>query len=352
MLDKSAMRKGAAAIKESVDKANSGGDREFKPFLRSIYWKGDEDNRYLLFLNEIEDIPKLLINGFIPDPDNDGWFTNALARTEPIVGERLDPMEEKWNYQPREMNVAIAVELEPQIEIVKGRERPRGFEVATTTFERKIRDDDGEPTDEIEEITIPSIGVIIQSPNNFGNQLTSFDANEAPLHECAVKVTRVGSGTDTAYSVQGYPDQEIDLSNLVEFVDGISYFGDRKDEVLESIAELSDEDAALEVGAVLLDLYIDELGDEDRYDHLFEGITENAKYGKKEKKDNKKRTRDSVRPSRPSQRKAAQEEPEADSDPEPVAKPKTRTKKAAPATDRMQELRERAAAKRGEVATA
>ncbi len=335
-LNKDAMRKGAAAIKESVDRAAQGGGT-FKPFLRNIYWKDDEDYHYLLILNPIDDIPKLSMQRMLPSPDNEGWFTDALARTEPIVGEKTDPMEDVWLYAPKDTNVMVAVELEPQYEMVKGRQRPRGFEVATITFNRRILDEDGEVTEETEEVTAPAIGVISQSPNNFGNQLTAYDANDYPIHEGPIKIMRVGSGTETAYSVQGYPDQEVDLTNLIEFVDGISYLQDRKDEVLEACKELEPNEAALLIGEALLDLYIEELGDEERYNRILDGITEPSRYPSKKGKKSKKAA-PKERPARPSQRRAAREEPAEEGSDEP--------KEAPPASDRMQELRKRAAATR------
>lgn len=371
-------RRGAAAIAESQAKAKSGGG-SFRPFTPSLFWKDDGDEKYLLFLNQLDDIPTVDMIGYIPverkkgDGETFTYFEQVIARTSDVIGEDSDPMVDDWDGNPKDTCVAVAVELEPSFETVKGRKRPVGFEVKTNTYERRVRDDEGELTDETEEVTTPVLGFVTQSPHNFFNVVTSFDANDAPIDQCAVKITRVGSKTDTTYTIQGYPEQEVDLGGLLDYVDGISYLGDDLDDVIEQIDGLEDGDAALLVGTVLLDKRLDELCDRDRYDELYKGLKKTLDPWKNKGKGGKgKASARKDRPARRSQRRTQVENDAADAaeetqgqggdrseepeeTPEPKAKPAR--KRAAPKADsgdakasKLDELRARQAARKAKVA--
>jgi hypothetical protein len=350
----SEIRRGSAAIQEA---AKSSGKGEFRPFLPSIYWKDDQEEHYILFLNEIEDTPLFDMIQYIPVEG--GYFQETVSKTDQFFGERSDAFEKDWDATARKTNVAIAVELEPVVEVVNKRRKPRGFEVKTVEYERRIFDDDGEATDETEEVTAPAVGYVAQSPNNFFNQISNYDANEAPVTETALKVTRIGKDKTTVYQIIGYDELPIDLTNLVEYVDGISYLGDDLDPLLDEIEKLTPEEAALAIGKKLLDKREEELIDDDRYQELLDGVTESMdKFGNKKKS---KKDKDPPR-SRVASRRAAKKEdpPEAEengdepdepaSDPEATeeVKPARKAKaKKAPAKQtpetRMAELRAKAA---------
>lgn len=349
----SEIRRGSAAIQ---DAAKSSGTSEFRPFLPSIYWKDDQEERYVLFLNEVEDMPLFDMIQYIPTES--GFFQETVSKTDPFFGERSDAFESEKDATIRKTNVAIAVELEPVVEVVNKRRKPRGFEVKTVEYERRVFDDDGEATGETEEVTAPAVGYVAQSPNNFFNQVSNYDANEAPVTATALKITRIGKDKTTVYQIVGYDELPIDLSNLVGFIDGISYLGDDLDPLLDEIENLSEEEAALVIGRKLLDKREEELIDDDRYQELLEGVTESMdKYGNKKK--NKKKEKDPPR-SRAAARRAAktkEPEPEGDgdepdepaSDPEPTEEVKPARKAAKKATtkqtpeSRMAELRAKAA---------
>jgi hypothetical protein len=353
----SEIRRGSAAIQ---DAAKSSGTSEFRPFLPSIYWKDDQEERYVLFLNEVEDMPLFDMIQYIPT--DSGFFQETVSKTDPFFGERSDEFESKWDATIRKTNVAIAVELEPVVEVVNKRRKPRGFEVKTVEYERRIFDDDGEATGETEEVTAPAVGYVAQSPNNFFNQVSNYDANEAPVTATALKITRIGKDKTTVYQIVGYDELPIDLSNLVGYIDGISYLGDDLDPLLDEIEDLSPEEAALAIGRKLLDKREEELIDDDRYQELLEGVTESMdKYGNKKK--NKKKEKDPPRSRAAARRSTKATEPEPEdagddpdepaSDPEPTeeVKPARKAaKKAAAKTstkqspeDRMAELRKKAA---------
>ena len=61
----SEVRRGSAAIQEAAKSSGGGG---FRPFLPAHYWKGEEgEERYLLFLNAVEDMPLFDMIQYIPD---------------------------------------------------------------------------------------------------------------------------------------------------------------------------------------------------------------------------------------------------------------------------------------------
>jgi hypothetical protein len=310
-------RRGAAAIAKAQENAKSSGT--FRPFTPSLFWKDPGDKKYLLFLNPLDDIPTVDMIGFIPvvQKKGDGTkytsYEQVIARTSDVIGEESDPMVDDWDAKPRETCVAVAVELEATFEEVeikgKTRKRSTGFEVATTVFERRIRDDKGDLTDDTEEVESPAIGFITQSPHNFFNVVTSFDANTAPIEDTAVCITRVGEKKSTVYSIDGFEDQEIDLGGLVECVDGISYFTEEeRDALLDEIEDKDDAEAAQIIGAAMLDKRLEELIDKDRYNELYEGIDSTLdKWSGKAKSKAKGERKE--RSSRRSQRRSRSEEP-------------------------------------------
>lgn len=334
-------RKGASAIKESQERSSSGGD--FIPFTPSLFWTkdGDSTEKYVLFLNPMDEIVTASVTGFIPvtvKGRDKPMYEQVIARTDSAIGESTDPMSDEWGADPKETCIAVAVVLDPVIEEVNGRKRPVGFEVATNTYERRIKDDEGELTEDKEEVEVPVMGFVTQSPFNFFNLVQSFDESEGPIESTAMKIKRIDKNT---YSVDGYIGAPIDLSGLVDCIDGLSYLGKDMDELLDLIDEdQTEEDQAATIGAFLLDKRLEELCDRERYDRLHEGIDKPFRFGKKDKSsDKKEKSSKRERPARRSQRRgskdpapeesAPESEPEADAPKEKPAR-KTRTRAAKP----------------------
>lgn len=349
-------RRGADAVAKAQQKAKSGGN--FSPFAPEIFWQKDKDERYLLFLNPMSEIPTVDMISFIPQVRKKGdgekftVYERVIARTDAAIGEDSDAMEDDWQGKPRDTCVAVAVELEPTLEDVRGRMRPTGFTIKTNTYERKVRDDDGKVTDEIEEVVTPIIGFIHASPHNFFNVVAAYDSSESEIERTPVKITRVGSGTDTVYTVTGYEDQTVDLTPLLEEIEGVSYLPEEDMNALVAAVDAadSDEDAALIIGEVMLDKRLEELADPDRYEKLYESITETLDKWAKDKKSTKGsgRKASSTRPSRRSSRRSAEptveeaEEVKADveadaAEPEKAKPARTRTRKAAPKAEKKAE---------------
>ncbi len=266
----------------------------FRPFLPQIYWKGSGDEKFILILNRLDDIMRVEFHPYL-ETDNRGL--SIIARTDPGIGERYDPIQQEWGYAPRLTDLMIAVELEPFFEsrTVNGRTRESvgGFTVITKTYERRVRNDDGELTDETEEFEIPAIGYIAQSPYNFGNQLNAYENNDNPIHLTPFKITQVGTQSTKQYNLQGYPDAEYDLSNLFALINNTSFvqnpeeldellYGDAEEHNIEDV-----EAAALTIGNYILDLKLAELSDPDIYDETLKAITKPPRFTKPVKEESK-----------------------------------------------------------------
>jgi len=292
---------------EAIAAAGKGNGGKFRAFTPQIQWKAG-DEKYLLFLLDVDETPVMLTHEWIDCGEKevgDKKFTDwgfFISRTDPEIGEDFDPLTEKGS-TPKKRVYSVAVELEPVLaDTGKGRARPTGFTVKTETYTRKT--DDGD-----EEVTTPVIGVISQAQKNFFNIVTSHDDSDGPITEYPFKVKRIGGDSDTAYSFTPYFDQEIDLSDLVEYVEGISYLSRDEDtwnELEPVLAEAEDEQEAAHLIAVaLLEKRLNELADYDLYKEKTDHIERiESKYGSDEKKEKKER------PARKSQRTKAEESPE------------------------------------------
>ncbi len=313
--NKEAARRGNEIVERGTGNGN------FRPFLPSIYWKNADDEHCVLILNALEEITRL---DFHPYIDTEDGPRSVIARTDPTIGERTDPISDTWNYKPRLTDLMIAVELEPEYEVkmVNGRERKsvNGFIVSTRTIERRLRDEDGELTEDKEEVEIPLVGYIAQSPYNFGNQLNSYEHSENPINLTPFRITKVGEGSGATFRFDGYPDAEFDLTNLLEYIENISYI-QNPDEILELIDNVDQTEAASIIGEYLLDLKLEELADPEYYDEIFKAIDKPARFGKK---DVKKEV--NTRPKRTTQRRATSASTEdigstdSDNSSEPVEK--------------------------------
>ena len=329
--DRDALRKGSKAIDEAVEARKQGGG-DFTPFLSNIFWRNDKDFRYLLFLNPIEESPQVHVFHPYLDCDDDRPHM-VMARIDPSIGEKTDPVHDQWNYKPRLTNLAIAVELEPTMTVVKGYEKPTGFEVKLRAFDRKIRNDKGELTDETEEVIVPEIGLVAQSPYNFFNQLRAYDATENAVHATPLKVTRLGEKSDVTYAIAGY-DVPLDRGGLLDYWQNINYIAAEDIDSLEG----DEEEFCIALGDYLLYKRIEELANPDNYNEILGKISKPAKFG-----DTKKEKAKPVRQVRPSQRrgKAA---PEGEAEAPAVSK-------SSSVEERISELRQKgktAAAKKDE----
>ena len=264
-------RRGLGAIEQA---ANRKGGSKFKGFAPEIRWRDDGEKKYILVLSNFEDddpnaVCSIDLHEFIPvgtgEKANGETYTryeSFASRKDPISGsESYDDLEDRLGNKPRTRCIGVALELEPEFEVVKGRKRPIGFSVKTDTFTRKT--DGG--TDEVGQ---PAIGLIIQSAFPVCSPLGSLDESQGPLSELPIEVTRRGKDVNSRYDFVPYMDLPVDLSNLFENLDGITYIGDELEGVKSDIIAKGDIEAAQLVGQILVDKRLSELSDKDRYEEL------------------------------------------------------------------------------------
>lgn len=345
-------RRGAAAVEAA---ASSQGGGNFAPFVPEIFWKDADEKKYILVLTPMDEVGAFDLHDFIEvekEKANGETYTSYesfLSRKDPFIGETFDKIEDELDRKSKVRCIGVAVELEPVLKDVKGRKRPVEFSVKTGTFTK--RTEDGE-----EDVEYPLIGLISQSSKLMWSPLNGLDESQGPLAELPLEVTRRipgGKKSETAYEFAPFLDIPVDLSPVVDYIDGISYIADKLEEILpdvEAAAIESDLEAAQVIAKALFDRRIAELADPDRYEEYLGDVDELEppawEKGKK-KKTEKKRTV-GTRTARPSQRRAKKDpdeveeisEPESESEPEAEVEPEE-TEKAAPKTDRFAKLKAR-----------
>jgi hypothetical protein len=348
-------RRGAAEIEKASERKGGG---NFNAFAPSIYWKGDKEIKYVLLLNDIESIPRLDLIDMVPvrefdrgDGTTGTAYEMVIDRRDPGLGslrQRSEPLVDEFGARSRDSNLMVAVELEPITEKVRNREVPRGFRVATKEVTRRLRDDQGELTDDTEEITVPIYGFINGAANNFGAALASIDATEMEVHTGAIKVMRVGKDKNTQYQMKGFPEIPVDLGPLIDGLDYINYLtSEEREELAAYVSSVdNDEDVAQELGRVLLEKRLQEIADGEHYEEVLAAVRERNEWLNPFDKEGAKKfaarksgepVEEVERPKRTSQRSTRKPAAEADSDSTPQENP-----------DRMNalaELRNRVAAK-------
>lgn len=287
-------RRGSAAI-SAAQESNKGSG--FKPFCPNIAWTKDREEKYVIFLNPADEIPTVDLHEWIVVGHTKGGkplYEQFLSRKDPAIGESTDDIEDRLGQKAKSRTIGVAVELEPTFSTVKGRQRPTGFKVKTDTYERKL---EGGGT---QEVTYPVLGVVVQSPLNFYGWLGSFNEGTANIEETPLHVLRRGKDTNTAYDFTPYIDQPVDFAPLVEHIMGIGYLQDSEG-LEDALKGLSEAEAAVHIGSVMLEKRLNELADEERYAELVAPIEElENKWGA-----NTPPASRPTRPSRPSPRPAS-----------------------------------------------
>lgn len=284
---------------DAIDKAMKSRGGDFKPFVPQHIWKDDQEEKFILIISPINDTYTVELHEWIEvgegkkrNGDEYTQFEMFISRKDPGIGEPTDKIEELGRV-PRRRTLGVAVELEPEYETVKGRQRPAGFSVKTEQFTRKT--DDGEV-----EVEAPAIGMLIQAPKNFFGWLWSFDRTQAPVHETPFQVIRRGKDSDTTYDFMQFIDADIDFTNLFDNIDNISYLSDEAEGLYKEIEDAEDDwVAATVIGNAMLEKRINELIDEDRYHKFMDEIDElpPSRFGGK-----KESSSSSARSSRPARK--------------------------------------------------
>jgi len=268
-------RRGLGAVEQA---ANRKGGTKLRGFAPEIRWREDGEKKYILVLSNFEDDdPNAVVvadlHEFIPvgtgEKSNGDTYTryeSFVSRKDPLAGgENYDDLEDRLGNKPRTRCIGVALELEPEFEVVKGRKKPVSFKVKTDSFTRKTETG----TEDVEQ---PLIGLIIQSAFLVWSPLGSLDESQGPLSELPVEVTRRGKDVNSRYDFVSYMDMPVDFSPLFNNIDGITYIADELVDVKGDLVAKGDIEAAQLVGQILVDKRLNELSDKARYEELVSPI--------------------------------------------------------------------------------
>lgn len=278
-----AFRRGREAIQQAATRVG------FGKFVPDIHWEAGEV-KFIQFLQPIEEVVTVLMHPFcyVGERDDGSKIVGQfISRRDPQLdgADGYDPLIDRFGLSPTNRSIALAVELEPD-----NPTKPKKFTLARRQFETK----DGTTKD------VPAIGLIVQSPFTFYNQLDSV-ADVTPIQDVVLRVKRTGKTTDTQYAIlpvgEALPLEE--------------------DDEVKAFQEEFDFDA-----------YLDDLADEDRVHRLIDPLPSDwvvNKFAKKGKKDSSESGTSSRRTrNAPAEDEPAEAEPEAE---EPSAPPVTRTRR-------------------------
>lgn len=244
--------------------SNNSASGKQSAFCPEIRWQGDREEKFILFLNRIDDIPTVELHTFIPvgtTKSGKTKYEQFISRTDPAIGESKDDLTDRLGRKAAARALAAAVELEPVYTMVNGKRRPTGFEVKTETFARKTEDGGSE------EVEAPLVGLVVQSPFNFYGWLGSFSESTGTIEDTPFQVIRRGKDAKTTYDFMPFLDQKVDFSNLIDYIENVSYLRGSTDNLPSDPQE-----AALEIGTRLLEKRLTELTDGNRYTEMVSPI--------------------------------------------------------------------------------
>jgi hypothetical protein len=209
---------------ENMVSTRKGGRR----YIPNIYWKvdGENDLRYLAFLTPLAEVPRLLMHGFVRTPNGPRTFVcrkNEIFEDENPTGDC--PVCDEFKKAPRNQWLALAVELEPVMERVNGRQ-------VITGFTPKMDEWEFEKDGKTETGTAPHVGIVSQALKNFWTPFSAKVNREitrkgvGDLQEVVYEIQRVGkTKDDTTYLFEPYeadlrPDlSEYDFPTLEDWIE-------------------------------------------------------------------------------------------------------------------------------------
>lgn len=185
-------------------------------FTPQIQWEEGE-RKYIQFVTPWDERISAPMHQFIrtsrSDKTKSGYtYSDFLIAPQEDGSAGVDLIYQKFGVEPTDRTIMVAVELEP-IKERKGDSK----RMKIVGFKPKMReweDKDGE------EHESPEMGLIIQSQFNFWGMFEKYEDEDAPVDETVFEVTRLGSGTNTSYNVNGVGDViELDFDEDNDFVD-------------------------------------------------------------------------------------------------------------------------------------
>lgn len=237
-------RRGIEAAKQAATRSQGG------KFTPSFKWE-PEETKYLQFLTSLDEIATVLMHRFIivgHREDNSEIYENFISRRDPGLDgpDGYDEIIDRFEIQPTQRCIALAVELEPQY--TNGpRKKIEGFDLAYRQFER-----------DNETVEVPNVALVIESPHTLFSQVMNLADMGEEISEKVVAIKRSGKGTDTTYTI-------LPVSDAIDFEDALDEFFEEFD----------------------FEGWLEELADEERMKEFIGDLPDNAiltKFPKKPKK--------------------------------------------------------------------
>lgn len=200
---------GSAGVAAAKAKQGGGGK-----FTSNFFWK-DGDKRYIQFITDWEGIPTLPM--YTVKQPGVKWMKDFV---DPRAwhGEDADNALADEGWEPQLKQVAVAVEVVPVMGTKNGRKVPVSWKPATRTFKRKSG----------EEVTVPNVGVIINTPTLYVHVENYFEDNGTIL-DTVFSITRNGGDQNTSYTVSSMKGEIADITDeiaaeidLTEYLQGLA----------------------------------------------------------------------------------------------------------------------------------
>jgi hypothetical protein len=207
-------RRGIDATREATARRGNAG------FANYISWgnKTKEDRTKLVqFLTPLDEMLVVLWHDFVITGYRENGkpiFSNFVSQRDRTVAgfDGEDPIHDIWGMKPKEKNILVAIELEALREDNANKKKITGVRpVVARTYTNKEGD----------EVEVPAIGFVIQSPYNFTNSLISWQETQFETSDDPPKITdrvfRIVRGTEKpvqydATALDGVPTY--DVANL------------------------------------------------------------------------------------------------------------------------------------------
>lgn len=185
-----ALRQGAEALRESIDRAKSSGNGAQTNWFQ---WK-DGETKTLRFLTDVSKIYVLNMHDYVLCAD--GKRRTFVCRKE------LDescPLCSVEDVRKREMGWGLAVLRKEIRQDVEGKSKLVGYEDFTEEKDDKVQ---------------PHVGIVRQAPTNFWIQIDGIQEKYGSIRDRDLDIIRKGGDKSTVY--MAYPCDPVEIPNLDE----------------------------------------------------------------------------------------------------------------------------------------
>lgn len=216
-------RRGKEAAQQA---AVRGGGGKFTP----TFTFEDGETKFLQFLQSWEEIPTVLMHRFICvgfREDGSKIYRDFISPLDEAIDGATgsDPLVDRFQSFPKEKEIGLAVELQPQYEKQGTRRTIVGWDVVKRKYTNS----------ENVEVEVPNVALVIESPYTLYGHLGVVDDTH-PIEENILSITRRGKKTDTQYTIipaaPALSDEELSEMGVDAFFEEFDF-----DAYLEELAD-------------------------------------------------------------------------------------------------------------------